>query len=236
VIGVGTPTDLAAYESEGSVDTNPVVRMTASRMSRFFGTTAEELAPWNPVALAPSIGADVMLIHESDDPTVPPSDAARFKAVRPTTQVVMLEAGSAADLTTHFVHGTISQAGRVRYDAAIGSFADHAIANRAAQRTAARSGCKQVSRSFTQIGTRRLLSALGCLARKDDRTGRIGSWRRSVVGMEGEVNAARLWVMLRRTLTGRRALAETAKHRTTLTVHTRDHSRVVLRHVTDATH
>ncbi len=229
VIGVATPTDLALYEVEGRSTLDKTVSQLADRIGKLFGTTTEALAPWNPVALAPAIHADVTLIHETDDPLIAASYATRFQSVRPTTQVVMLEPG--ADASLRFAHGTASEAGRARYAAAVGSFADRELESNAAERSAARTGCPQVKLTLAETGRRGLLSALRCLALKDERSlpGRVGSWRRSVVRMRGDVNPARLWAALRRTASGRGALLATARRRARIGVLSGDPSRVTLR-------
>jgi len=229
VIGVATPTDLALYEAEGRSALDKTVGQLAERIGKLFGTTTEALAPWNPVALAPAIRSDVTLIHESDDPLIAASYATRFQAARPTTQVVMLEPG--ADASVRFAHGTASDAGRARYAAAVGSFADREIEANNAERSAARTGCAQVKLTLAEAGRRGLQSALRCLALKDSRSlpGRVGAWRRSVVRMRGEVNPARLWAALRRSAGGRSALLATAKRRARISVLSGDPSRVTLR-------
>lgn len=127
VVGLGTPTDLPLYESVGPRSSEPRVVQVADQMKKFFGTTAGELAPWNPVGLAASIHAKVLLLREGDDPIVSPAYARRFAAAKPGTKVVELEAGTAAQ---RFVHGTISARGREQYAAAIDAFIARAIAAR----------------------------------------------------------------------------------------------------------
>jgi acetyl esterase/lipase len=119
VIGLGTPTDLPRYESEGPTSSEPRVRQVAAQIKKFFGSTSAELAPWNPVGLASSIRADVLLLREGDDPIVSPTYAARFQAASPGTKVVELDPGTPAQ---RFVHGTISARGRAQYAAAIDAF------------------------------------------------------------------------------------------------------------------
>ncbi|MEY2441959.1 MAG: hypothetical protein QOJ46_1385 [bacterium] len=231
VIGIGTPTDLARYESEGSVSANVDVRIVADRIATFFGTTASAIAPWNPVSFASSLQADVLLLHEADDPLVSASYATRFQSQLPTTRVVELEAGDPSDASTHFAHGTVSAAGRALFASEIGSFADQAKTARDAERSGARTGCPGVDSSVGTIGSRALASALRCLAQSDVgslRTG-IGTWRRSILTVNGKVDAARLWARLRRTTTGRRALVASLKRRVDLVVHTGHPSRVLLR-------
>jgi hypothetical protein len=200
-------------------------------MSRFFGTTAAELAPWDLVSLAPSIHADVLLMHEGDDAIVPEIQAARFQAARPTTQTVELEAGDPNDPSAAFVHGTISEAGRAEYAAAIGSLVDRAVSTRDAGRSASRTGCAQVGRSIAEVGLAVLRNALRCLAHKDVRSRSAGSgaWRETTLSMRGEVNAARIWTSLRGTRSGRRALVATARRRVKVAVLSGDRSRVTLR-------
>jgi acetyl esterase/lipase len=117
VIGLGTPTDLPLYESVGPTSSEPRVRQVAAQIKKFFGSTSAELAPWNPVGLASSIRADVLLMREGDDPIVSPAYATRFQAASPGTKIVELDPG-----TTRFVHGTISERGRAQYAAAIDAF------------------------------------------------------------------------------------------------------------------
>jgi hypothetical protein len=231
VIGLGTPTDLSLYQAEGSLSADARVRLVASQIGRFFGMTLEQNAPWNLVTLAPTIHADVLLMHEADDTIVPPIHSLRFQVARPTTQVVGLEPGDPDDPSTDFMHGTISELGREHYAAAIGAIADRAVAARDAERNASRTGCSLVNRSLGEIGLPGLQVGLRCLARKDAESLRAGkgSWRQTSVKMRGEVNAARVWGYLRGTTSGRRALAAAAKRRAKVLVQTGDRSRVTLR-------
>ncbi len=230
VVGLGTPTDLSLYASEAAASPDARLKLVAGQISGFFGATAAEFAPWDLVGLAPSIHADVLLVHETDDPVVSAEHAARFQAARPTTQLVDLAAGDPADPATTFVHGTVSDAGRGQYQAAIGAFADRAVAAGRAERRAARTGCAGVGRTLSEVGLNTVKRALRCLARKDAgaRT-RARGWRRTRVTLRGDVNASRIWSSLRVTRSGRRALAATAAQRARLTVRTGDRSRVILR-------
>jgi acetyl esterase/lipase len=231
VIGLGTPTDLTLYQAESTVSNDGRMKLVSSQISRFFGTTLAEMAPWNVVTLAPTIHADVLLLHEADDAVVSPLHAARFAAARPTTQTLELEAGgNPSDHSLDFMHGTVSPAGRAAYAAAIGSFADRAVAGREAEREAQRTGCAQVSRSLTEIGLAGLKSGLRCLARKDAEALHAGtaSWQETNIKMRGEVNAARLWASLRGSTSGRRALAAAAKSRAKVLVQLSDRTRITL--------
>ena len=231
VIGLGTPTDLPLYTQEAATSLDARLKLVGSQITRLFGATLDALAPWNLVSLAPKIHADVLLVREGDDDMVSPAHDARFRAARPTTQAVDLEAGNRGDAATTFVHGTVSDTGRAQYAAAVGAFADRAVAAHRAERSGARTGCSRVGRSVAEIGLSALRASLRCLARKDASARRAGSrgWRRTSVTLRGAVNAARIWNSLRSTKSGRRALAAAAKRRAKVTVRTGDRSRVVLR-------
>jgi pimeloyl-ACP methyl ester carboxylesterase len=123
VVGLGTPADLRLYEATARSRDQ---RIVDAQMRKYFGTTPAELAPWDPVSLAPSIDADVLLMREGDDNIVAADQSTRFAAAHPATQVVTLDAGDPADASTHFVHGTLSAKGRAAYNAAIAAFADRA--------------------------------------------------------------------------------------------------------------
>ncbi len=228
VIGVGTPTDLPLYQSEAAGSPDQLVKLVASQATRFFGTTLPELARWSPVTLAPAIHADLMLLHERDDPMVSALHASRMQAARPTVEIVGLEPG---DPSMPFIHGTVSTAGRAAYDAALGAFGDRAIGDRRSERAAARTRCVRVGRSLQDVGLRRLRDALRCLARRRPSKDRAQSarWRRTQISMRGEINAARIWARLRATKSGTRALSALASGRATVVVRTAQRSRVVLR-------
>lgn len=195
VVGLGPPTDLALSETDGSASADAQVRLIASRMSRFFGTAAAEIASWDLVSLAPRIHADVLLMREGDDVVVP-----------------------------------AIQSGREQYATAIGSLADRAVSARDAARSASRTGCAQVARSIGEVGLAALQNALRWLAHKDVRSlPAAGAWHQTTVTMRGEVSAARIWASLRRTRSGRRALAATATRRAKVAVLSGDRSRVTLR-------
>lgn len=231
VIGLGAPTDLSLYESEAAASPDLRLKLVASQIDRFFGSTSAQRAPWNLVSLAPSIHADVLLMREADDDVVSAQHDAGFRAARPTTQLVDLQAGNRGDPGAQFVHGTVSDAGRGRYVSTIRAFAGRAAAAHRAERRAARTKCTGVARTVAEIGLERVRSTLRCLARKDRAARRAGSrnWRRSSVRLHGEVNAARIWSALRRTQSGRRALSAAGKRRAKVTIRTGAPSRVVLR-------
>jgi acetyl esterase/lipase len=231
VVGLGAPTDLPLYEQEAATSLDARVKLVASQITRLFGATLGALAPWNLVSLAPQIHADVLLVREGDDAMVSAEHDARFRAARPTTQVIDLDPGTAGDASESFVHGTVSDSGRAEYDAAVGAFADRAVAAHTAERIGAATGCSGVGRSVSEAGLPALRASLRCLARKDAAARRAGggAWQRTSVTLRGEVNAARIWRSLRTTKAGRRALAAAARRRARVTVRTGDRSRVVLR-------
>ena len=140
VAALGALTDLPLYERDAKTSDDGQVRLLAQRIGRFFGTTQAELAAWDPVSVAPSIRADVLLMHEADDPLVPATHGTRFQAAHPATRVVELEAGEPGDPSATFMHGTASKRGRAQYAAAIERFAEQAVAARRAARRAARAG------------------------------------------------------------------------------------------------
>jgi acetyl esterase/lipase len=140
VAGLGALTDLSLYERVAETSSDGQVRLLAGRIGQFFGTTRAALAPWDPISVARSIHADVLLMHEEDEPLVPATQARRFQAAHPATRVVELEAGDPADASTIFMHGSVSTRGREQYAAAIRQFVTRAVAARRAERRAQRKG------------------------------------------------------------------------------------------------
>jgi acetyl esterase/lipase len=231
VIGVGTPTDLQLYVDEAAGTSDGRVTLVSGQITRLFGTTAATTAPWDLVSLAPAMHADVLLVHEDDDVMVSLGHSQRFKAARPTTQLIELPAGDKGDPVMRFAHGTTSTAGRAYFGSAAGAFADRAIANERAERTARTSGCSNVSRPVSEIGANGLRGTLGCMARKFARTLPAGSqrWRKTSVVLHGKVDAARLWARLTTSKSGRLALVASGRRRAKITVKPGDPSRVILR-------
>jgi hypothetical protein len=231
VIGLGAPTDIIRYETEGAVDPDGRVQFVAGQMRRFFGTTATEVATWSPVAVASAIHGDVLLMREGDDAMVPESHMTAFAAASPTTQRVDLEAGDPADPSTTFVHGTISAAGRAAYAAAIVASAERAMVAHSEERVAAGMHCAKVARSVAEVGARGLRSALACLARHDVLTPRkpSRSWRHTTLHMRGVINAARVWSQLRGSNAGRYALLAAARRDATVVVSVAQASTITLR-------
>ncbi len=219
VIGLGAPTDLMQYEADAAVDPDARVGLVGYQIARFFGTTPEETAPWDAVVQAPAIRADVLLMREADDSMVPAVHVARFVAARPATQTVELPAGDPSDPSSTFVHGTISPEGRVEYAAAIGAFADRAVAARDAERRAARLGCTGASRLLAPADAGFVERALRCLSAHDRALPAAPAAGAPLTReMRGEVSAARIWGLLRRTTGGRRGLAAVGAGRGRVTV------------------
>jgi hypothetical protein len=232
VLGMAAPTDLAQLRVVGNASPDPRVRAVTELMERFFGTTAAELDPWSPRLFAPSIHADVLLLHEVDDPLIPAAHGRRFQAAVPTTQLVELEPG---DPATKFRHGSISALGRTHYEAALKGFADQALARRDAERRAAAVKCSASSSRLRDVGLARVQRALRCLARRDAALpSAAAGWRRTTITVQGAVNAARVWARLRESAAGRRSLANLALARASLSVRLGPRSRVSLSSVAAA--
>ena len=228
VIGLGTPTDLALYRSQGADSPDFRVRLVVSQINRLFGTTPAELGPWDLVSLAPAVDADVLLLQEGDDMIVPGLHSTRFQAARPTTQLVALQAGEPADPASRFVHGTISDSGRARYAEAIDTFAGRAVAFRQAERKAARIGCGQAKHSIARIALPALRNALRCLVRRHPRSRprTTSGWKQTTLKLRGDVSAARIWAHLHTTKSGIRALGAVGENRAKMTLRIGDPSRV----------
>ncbi len=99
---------------------------------------------------------------------VPRSQAERFKAARPRTDIVVLEPGDLTDPSTSFVHGTASAGGRAVYASAVGGFADRIEAAHAAQRRAVRTRCANVKRPLAAIRSSTIKAALICQEQGQD--------------------------------------------------------------------
>jgi hypothetical protein len=125
----------------------------------------------------------------------------------------------------------MSENGDNQYRAALGSFVERAAAAHSAERKAARTGCKGVTRSLTRGGAMRVQQALSCLARADGLARRAGARgaRTLVRRVRGEVNAARAWTALRSSTSGCRALAALAAGRARATLRSGNPTRLTLR-------
>ena len=231
VIALGAPTDLVRYQATAAASKNPDVRKLADRMAGLFGTTAAELRRWNPVALAPAMRADVLLLHEDADPLITMSQVTRFQRVRPTTQARELEAADPADADAMLGHAPVSDRGRERYYTSMTALLTRAAADRIAERAAARTGCTDVRRPIADAASRLAVSSsLRCLARRavparPDASG----WRQTTLTMRGELNAARIWAYLRETHRGRQALVALARGGATVSARRGQRSRVIVR-------
>ena len=226
VIALGAPTDLSQYQVEAAGSADGRLALVAYQMSRFFGTTDADNAPWDPASLAPRIQTDVLLFREDDDAIVSVQHNLNFAAGRPTTQSTNLAAGGAGD---GFVHGTVSATGREVYRSAISAFTERAITSRRGEARAAKMRCKGANRTAREITIGKLRAALRCLARTD-KTGpaRSGEWKKTSFRVQGELSAARIWARLRTTTSGRHALAAAAGDHAKLTVRVANRSRVIL--------
>ena len=170
----------------------------------------------------------MLLVHEADDAVVSAEHDARFRAAKPTTQTVALEAGDPARRRTSSTARSPTPAARA-YEASIGAFADRAVAAHGAERDGARTGCSGTARSLDEVGLPGLAAACAASrARTPPPAARLAQLAAHDVKLRGEVNAARIWSSLRSTLSGRRALAAAAKRRAKVTVRAGDRSRVVL--------
>ncbi len=232
VVAVGPPADFETYIAEVRASNDQQRKYVADQIEAVWGATPELRAPYDPIRLIPSIGADVLLLREADDPLIPVEQVENFVAARPTSQRVELEGvpGGPADPTQVYLHGTLSDNGRSQHRAAIAAFVDRAAASYAAERDAARTRCKGVTRTVGQAGAAKLRVALRCLARSDRAARKAGARRAKTTSrrVRGEVNAARAWAALRPSKDGRRGLAALAAGRAKATVRSGDPSRVTL--------
>lgn len=231
VIAFAPPDDFEAYQAEVRASHDPDRTVIANQMAGVWGQTPGERASNDPIKLVSSITADVLLLREADDPLIPIEQIDNFVAARPTTQRVELQSSAGFDLSQFYLHGTMSEAGRDQYRAAIGSFVDRAAASYEAEREAMRTGCKGVTRSVSQAGVARLQSALRCLARDDAKARKAGAAQARTTSrrVRGEVNAARAWGVLRTSRSGQRALAALAAGRARTTVRSGSPTTVTLR-------
>jgi pimeloyl-ACP methyl ester carboxylesterase len=231
VVAVGPPADFDAYQAEVQASNDADRQIIATQMAAVWGSDPAQRAPNDPVKVANSIAADVLILREADDPLIPIEQVDDFVAARPTTQRVELDSEPGADPSHFFLHGTLSDAGRDEYRAAVGSFVDRAAAAHDAERDAERTGCGGVTRSMAHGGAARLQKALLCLARTDAPAHEAGAPRvkTTIRRVRGEVNAARAWTVLRASTGGRRALAALAAGRARTSVRSGDPTRVTLR-------
>jgi acetyl esterase/lipase len=231
VIAAGAPTDFQAYTAEATASGDAKRLRVAKAIDAAFGTTPQELIPWEPARFADGLHADVLLLRQADDVFIPPAQVDSFVRARPTTQVATLEAGDPASLADYWLHGSLSDAGRGAYLASIGAFADRAVQAYRARRAAARLRCAGVNRRLAERGAAALRGALRCLARRDaaSRGASAASAAPTRLQVRGEVTAARVWAALRARPSGRRALAALAAGRFRAAVRRGDPSVVTVR-------
>jgi acetyl esterase/lipase len=231
VVAMGPPADFETYQAEVRASHDPNRTIIADQMAAVWGSSPEARAANDPVKLAGSIAANVLMLREADDPLIPIEQVENFLAARPTTERAELEAAPGSDLRSFFLHGTLSDGGRGQYRAAIGAFVDRAAAARDAERAATRLGCKGVARSVRSGGVARVQKALRCLAKADRLARRVGAKRARTTSrkVRGELNAARAWSALRASVSGRRALAALAAGRAKASVRSGNPTSVTLR-------
>lgn len=229
VIGFAPPAAFEAYLTEVRASRDPERQLVADQIAAVWGPTPAARAPYDPIKVARSISADVLLMRAADDPLIPAAQIDHFVAARPTTQRLELESASTTAHSEY--HGTLSDNGRNQYRAALGSIVDRAAAAHDAERSAERTGCKDVTGSVTQVGVARVQSALRCLARADKLARNAGAARAMTTSrrIRGEVDAARAWHLLRTSVRGRRALAALTTGHATTTIRIGDPTRVTLR-------
>ncbi|HEX8158719.1 MAG TPA: alpha/beta hydrolase fold domain-containing protein [Solirubrobacteraceae bacterium] len=227
VIAAGAPTDFHAYMAEAKSSGDGPRAIIAGQMETVFGSTEDVTAAWEPVKLSSKIASDVLMLREADDRLIPREQLDRFLAARPTTESAELESDLEATPETWWLHGTLSDAGRERYLAAIGGFADRAVAMRVAERAAERSGCQGTDAESLVTMT----GALRCLARNGATRPRARKSRGGLTTrrLRGEVNAARVWASLDSSASGRRALTAFAARRASFNLRSANPSIVTLR-------
>lgn len=233
VIAAGPPTDFQAYLADPLSKTDEARKYVAQTIQDVFGSSPQATAPWEPVRVAGNMEADALLMRQADDPLIPPDQIERFRAVRPTTQAVELEAGDPSQEDQVWLHGTLSANGRNTYLSSIAGFADRALANHQAALSANRLRCGGANRRLSRIGIDRFRRALRCLARRSVGASRVSSAsltrHTTTTPLLGELTAARVWATLRKTRAGRRQLATLGRGRANASVHVGSPSRLVVR-------
>ena len=134
VIGAGAPTDFQAYFADAAAGSNSTHRAVAALIKQTFGATPKQTAAWEPVRVADSIRADVLLVRAAGDPLIPRAQVERFMAARPRTASVELDAGDPANPAQAWVHGPISPPARKLLHSRIAAFADGAARRSGASR------------------------------------------------------------------------------------------------------
>lgn len=231
VIAAGAPTDLFAYRAEAATSDDQWREMISNQIRTVFGTTEQELAPWEPVRVAQAISADVLLLRQNDDRLVLQDQLDGFLDALPTAQSVNLESSVHIEPSTWWLHGTLSDRGRREFHATLSGFAARQVAAHRAEVRARRTGCAGVVRRVRAADAAALAPRLGCLGRKDSTVSRRDAKRARTVTirLHGALNAARAWAALRGTAKGRRALAALAGRRARTTLQVGDPSRVTVR-------
>ena len=108
VIGLGAPADLPLYLATAANGSARPADRRPGRSRKFFGTSAGPSSRRGiRSSLAPTIPADVLLMREGDDGTVPADQSARLTAAHPRDD----DAHASIPARRAFVHGTISAQG-----------------------------------------------------------------------------------------------------------------------------
>jgi len=231
VVAAGAPLDLMAYVAEARASGDASRNTIANTIQAHFGTTPEAVARFDPVTLAHAISADLLLLRQDDDGLVPREQLDNFLAVRPTAQHVDLASATDAIAGTAWLHGTLSDAGRVAYAGAVGSFVDRAVAADSAEPLATASGCRGRADPLRASTGARLIAAIGCLARAHGKVPARASRgaERTTRRLRGKINGSRVWVALRTSARGRRAVAALARRQATIDLRAGDPTRVTVR-------
>lgn len=231
VIAAGAPTDLLEYRAEAASSDDQWRDMISNQIRTVFGTTEQQLAPWEPVRVAQSISADVLLLRQDDDRLVLQEQLDGFLDAMPTAQSVNLESSVHVEPSTWWMHGTLSDKGRREYHATLTRFVARAVAAHRAEVRARRTGCAGVVRHVGAGDAAVLTPRLECLARADATVSRRAARRArtTTISLHGAVNAARAWSALRATAKGRRVLAALAGGRARTTLQQGDPSRITIR-------
>jgi len=227
VITVGAPTDLTAYLAEAGASDNPDIKLVGFQVASIFGTDPAQRTAWDPVQFAPTIRSDILMMRENDDCCVSPVHVTGFAAARPRTQIGNLEAGDPTVTADKFVHGTLSAVGRQHYQGALGTFLDRVIAAHEAEREAVRTRCPAVTRQLGIVGESIVARSLRCLARKSASRASLPRTA-ATFRVRGEVNAARVWALMRSSAKGRAALTGLARNRASVRLRSGNPTTVVV--------
>lgn len=243
VIGLGTPTDFAAWkhdaEASGNVTSRFVMEQTAIRV---FGQPGPDTWAWEPAKQAKRIRGDVTLGMESDDVVLPPGQLPAFTSQLPTTTTFRLPVGAGAQTQDRYLHGSTTQAGRDQLVNEIDATVQRAVGAELTHMSAKRTRCKNATIRAEALEPAAFGRAVACLIRKVRAAKRRPTLRYAtahasrstpraalVVDVPGRVTAAVVADRLLKTSAGRRALLARSARTITVTAELTGTSRV---HVT----